>query len=170
MPNGLTKQEEKKLALALAGAAFIFGAIAFWPKKKKKKPPVDHGIKVGPLCTDYTVTDERKLRLAQEAAWIHWLSRGVKDPWILTTAVVQKIAPLCKVPSPKRLPHELRSPGEALFYFNAFTDTLCYLIDRSVMNPENAIAESRSAQAWAINQGVDPSTPSLSDPECALNP
>jgi hypothetical protein len=166
----MTQEEEQRLGIALVGAVIILGAIAFWPKKKPKKKPVDHGVKVGPLCNEYTVTDETKLRLAQETTWVEWLSKGVKDPWILTSAVVQKIAPVCKVPTQKRLPHELRSPGEAIFYFNAFTDTLCYLIDRNVLNPEQAIAESRAAQAWAINQGVDPEHPALADPACATNP
>lgn len=64
----------------------------------------------------------------------------------------------------------MRSPGEALFYYEAFTDTVCYMIDRNVINSEQAIAHARVAQAWVIQQGVAPTDPRLKDPVCATGP
>lgn len=163
----LTEDEKRKLLWGAGGAALIVWAVGALGKKKKKKPTPDFGIKVNSLCTEFSVTDPTRLRLAQENTWNEWITKGVRDPWVMTSAVIGKIAPHCRRPGPQRRAGEMRSPGEALFYYTAFVDTLCYLRDRKILTDDQVIAEAKSAQGWAINQGVSPNDPDIDDPACA---
>ncbi len=166
MPR-LSRADKKKLAWGAGGAALIAVGLAALGKRKPKKKKVDFGIRVNQLCTEFTVTDPTRLRLAAETTWNEWLQKGVSDPWVITSSFIGKVAPQCKRPGPQRKPGEMRSPGEALFYYAAFVDTVCYLRDRKVLTDDQVIAESKVAQAWAIQQGVEPNDPDLADPACA---
>lgn len=168
MATRLSREDKKKLAWGAGGAALIaLGLSMLGKKKKKKKRKVDYGLTVNQLCTEYKVTDATRLRLAMETTWEEWIAKGVSDPWVMTSALVGKIAPQCKRPGTQRKPGEMRSPGEALFYYAAFTDTICHLLERKVLTQDGVIAEAKVAQAWAIQQGVEPSNPDIEDPACA---
>lgn len=163
----LSRSDKRKLAWGVGGAALVAGAVWYLGRDKPKKKKRDYGIKVNALCNDWQVTDPLKLRSAQEETYNRYLQQGIGDPWTVTGAVVGKIAPQCRRPSPARKPNEMRNPGEAIFFYAAFVDTLCFLVDRNAMTSEQAIAHARQAQGWAINQGVDPEAPELADPACA---
>ena len=163
----LTRSDKRKLAWGLGGAAAIALGISYLTKKKTPEKKPDYGIRVNALCSEWTVTDPTRLQLAREEVWNQFIRTGVSDPWVITNAIIGKIASHCRRPTAQRRPGEMRNPGEAIFYYSAFIDTLCYLIDRNILTPASAIADAREAQGWAIEQGVNPSDPNLADPACA---
>lgn len=164
--NALTREDKIKIALGAGVAVLLTWGIKLATRRKKKPKPVDYGLRVGPLCTQWEVTDPVRFSLAREMVWANWISKGVMDPWSLTRAVINKIAPTCRVPSLQKKPNEMRTPGEALFFYGMFADTLCYLMSRNLLNADQVVAKAREAQGWAINQGVDSENELLIDPPC----
>lgn len=163
----LTPSDKRKLAWGLGGAALIATGVALLGREKPKPKKRDYGIKINPLCSEWQVTDPVKLRAVQEEIYNRFIGQGITDPWTITSAFVGKIAPQCRRPTPAKRPGEMRNPGEAVFFYSAFVDTLCFLVDRHALSDEQAIAQARTAQGWAITQGVEPNDPALADPACA---
>lgn len=164
----LSSTEKRRLAWGLGGASVIVLGVSLLGRKKPKPKKADYGIRVNALCSEWTVTDPTRLQLARQEIFSRFVQRGISDPWTITSAFVAKIAGHCRRPSPTRPANEMRNPGEAIFYYAAFTDILCALLDAKLFTAEEAIAKAKMAQGWAIEQGVEPNDPVLMDPACAV--
>ena len=150
----LTPREKKRLAIGAVGVAALLGVAVYVGRKGgplRPEPPKDYGIPVDQLCVNATVTDHERLRRTVEDTYDTEVDKGVLDPFAMTTAFFQRIAPHCYV-----YPRQARSPKEAEFFLTVFTAFLEQLEVDDLITEDESRAKVFEAMAWASRSGWKP--------------
>lgn len=150
--SGFFNAENKPLLIlgGVAAASILLAVVFAKSSAKASSTPVkNYGIKVGPQCSSFEITDSNTIaetisRLVDSTA-----AAGAVDPFAVTTAWLRGAAGQCK-----SFPEQTRNPGEASLYRQTFITVIKTMKDKNLISQEMSDTYMAMINAWAQSQGV----------------
>jgi hypothetical protein len=147
----LTREDKLYLGIGVAAAIAVTTiAIVVSRDSPKASPKKNYGLKVGPQCSTYELTDPERAKETVAELVTKAAAKGSVDPFAVTQQWLRGAAPSCTF-----FPAQVRNPGEAELFQLVFHEVATSLQEKNLISDDLKDTYFAMVDTWATSQGAD---------------
>lgn len=147
----MSREDKLYLGIGIAAAIAVSTiAIVLSGDKQKAPPKKSYGLKVGPQCSTYELTDETKAKETIAQLVSKAVTKGAVDPFNVTREWIRAAAGQCAT-----YPAQTQNPGEAVLFQHIFYEVLIAMREQNLVSESMEGTYTAMVDTWAQSQGAD---------------